>query len=128
MTDIKKRNKTEEITSTELCQWVVKGMQEKKAIDIVVMDLRNIKTAVADFFIVCSGNTETQVDAISASVDEEVFKGTDVNPWRVEGKTQKEWILTDYVDVVAHVFKNDRREFYKLEDLWGDAEFTYISE
>ena len=105
---------------------IVKGMQEKKASDIVVMDLRKIKNAVADFFVICSGNSDKQLDAISDSIDAEVFKKFQENPWHTEGKNNKEWMLLDYINVVAHVFRKDRREFYALERLWGDADITEI--
>ncbi len=97
------------------------GMQEKKAVDVAVMDLRGIKNAVASFFVVCSGNSDTQTDAIKDSIEEQVFKACGELPWKKEGETNKEWILLDYVDVVAHVFRKDRRAFYGLEELWGDA-------
>lgn len=103
---------------------IVRGMQEKKATDIVVMDLRKLKNAVADFFIICSGNTDKQINAIAESIDEEVVKTLKENPWHVEGKNNKEWMLLDYTSVVAHVFKKDRREYYAIETLWGDAEVT----
>jgi ribosome-associated protein len=106
---------------------IVKGMQEKKASDIVVMDLRKIKNAVADFFVICSGNSDKQLDAISDSIDAEVYKKFQENPWHTEGKNNKEWMLLDYINVVAHVFRKDRREFYALERLWGDADITEIS-
>jgi ribosome-associated protein len=105
---------------------IVKGMQEKKASDIVVMDLRKIKNAVADFFVICSGNSDKQLDAISDSIDAEVYKKFQENPWHTEGKNNKEWMLLDYINVVAHVFRKDRREFYALERLWGDADITEI--
>lgn len=117
-----------EISSEELSQLVVKGMQEKKANNIVIMDLRKVKNAFTDFFVVCSGNSDTQVDAIAESVDKEVWEETKNNPRSMEGKANHEWILVDYYDVIVHVFKKDRREFYKLEELWGDAEFTYVEE
>ena len=117
-----------ELSSEELSQLVVKGMQEKKANNIVVMDLRKVKNAFTDFFVVCSGNSDTQVDAIAESVDKEVWEETRNNPRSMEGKANHEWILVDYYDVIVHVFKKDRREFYKLEELWGDAEFTYVEE
>lgn len=123
-----KKKKQSEVSSQSVCEMVVKGMQEKKAIDIVVLDLRSVKNAIADYFVICSGNSDTQIDAIADSVEDEVQKGVQQNPWHREGKMQKEWILIDYVDVVAHVFKKDRREFYRLEELWGDAEFTYVDE
>ena len=106
---------------------IVKGMQEKKASDIVVMDLRKIKNAVADFFVICSGNSDKQLDAISDSIDAEVFKKFQENPWHTEGKNNKGWMLLDYINVVAHVFRKDRREFYALERLWGDADITEIN-
>lgn len=115
-------------TSDQLRQLIVRGMQEKKAQEIAVIDLRGIHNAIADFFIVCSGNSDTQVDAISESIEHEVFKQSQQNVWRKEGKTNKEWILLDYADVVAHIFKKDKRHHYGLEDLWGDAEIQYIEE
>jgi|SRR5690606_15817341 len=110
----------------KLSEVIVKGMQEKKAADIVVMDLRNVKNAVADFFVLCSGNSDKQLDAISDSIDQEVYKTLKENPWHIEGKNNKEWMLLDYIDVVAHVFRKDRREFYALEKLWGDAEIVEV--
>jgi ribosome-associated protein len=117
-----------DISSQELAQLVVKGMQERKAQNIVLMDMRNVKNAFTDFFVVCSGTSETQIDAISESVDKEVWEASKQHPRSMEGKANREWILVDYYDVIVHVFKKDRREFYKLEELWGDAEFTYISD
>jgi ribosome-associated protein len=112
--------------SETLSDVIVKGMQEKKASDIVVMDLRKIKNAVADFFVICSGNSDKQLDAISDSIDAEVFKKLQENPWHTEGKNNKEWMLLDYINVVAHVFRKDRREYYALERLWGDADITEV--
>jgi ribosome-associated protein len=115
-------------TSEKLCDAIVKGMLEKKAIDIQVLDLRKVKNAVADFFIICSGGSDKQLDAITQSIDEEVYKAVKENPWHVEGKNNKEWMLLDYFDVVAHVFRKDKREFFALEKLWGDAEIIQIAE
>jgi ribosome-associated protein len=115
-------------SSEKLCDAIVKGMQEKKAVDILVMDLRKVKNAVADFFVVCSGNSDKQLDAIADSVDQEVFKSMKENPWHVEGKNNKEWVLLDYFDVVVHIFKKDKREFFALEKLWGDAEMIEIKD
>ncbi len=112
--------------SEKLSEIVVKGMQEKKASNIVVMDLRKVKNAVADYFIICSGSSDTQIEAIAQSVDEEVYKTLKQNPWHHEGKQNKEWVLIDYVDVVAHIFKKDKREYYSLENLWGDAEIITV--
>jgi ribosome-associated protein len=115
-------------SSEILSDVIVKGMLEKKAADIVVMDLRKVKNSIADFFIICSGSSDKQIDAIADSIDEEVFKTLKENVWHSEGKNNKEWMLLDYVDVVAHVFRKDRREFYSLERLWGDADIREIKE
>ena len=114
--------------SEKLSMTIARGMQEKKASDIVVMDLRKVKNAVADFFVLCSGNSDKQLDAIADSIDEEVYKTLKENPWYTEGKNNKEWILLDYINVVAHVFRKDRRQYYALEKLWGDAEITEIGD
>lgn len=112
---------TDEIISTELAMTAIQGMQEKKAVDIRLLDLRKIKNAIADYFVICSGNSDTQVDAIQKSVDEVIHKKLGEHPWRSEGSQNREWILMDYVNVVVHVFQKQKREFYGLEELWGDA-------
>ena len=114
--------------SEELSRLVVQGMQEKKALDIILMDLKQVKNAIADYFVICTGNSDTQLDAICESVEETVFKSSKINPWHLEGKENKEWILLDYVEVVAHVFQKERRSFYEIEELWADANATHIDE
>ena len=112
--------------SKELSQIVAQGMLEKKAEDIVVLDLRKVKSAVADFFVIGSGSSDTQLDAIAESIEKEVKEQANERPWHREGTQQKEWILLDYVSVVAHVFLRERREFFALEELWGDAVVTSL--
>ncbi|MBC7923572.1 MAG: ribosome silencing factor [Ferruginibacter sp.] len=114
------------ISSDQLSELVIKGMQEKKASSIVVLNLKKVRNSVADYFIICSGSSDTQIDAIADSVEEEIYKLSRQNPWQKEGRENKEWVLLDYVDVVAHVFRKDRREFYSLEELWGDAQVTHV--
>lgn len=101
---------------------IVHGMQEKKGNEIVRLDLRNLNSSVADFFIICHAESSTQIKAIANSVEEEVFKATGQEPVHKEGFQHAEWILLDYADVIVHIFKSDKREFYGIEDLWGDAE------
>ena len=112
--------------SDTLADLVVRGMQDKKASDIVVLNLKELKNAVADYFIICSANSDTQIEAVARSVEEEIEKVTGESPWQTEGRTNREWVLLDYVDVVVHVFLRDRRKFYALEELWGDADISYI--
>lgn len=121
-------NHNNHLTSTQLTDIIVKGMQEKKASNIAILDLREIKNAVVDFFVICSANSDTQVDAISDSIEEQVYKDSQQLPTHKEGKMNKEWVLLDYADIVAHVFRKDKRGFYSLEDLWGDAKITYVED
>jgi len=109
-----------------LCDTIVEGMQENKANDIVVLDLREIENAVCDFFVICSGDSSTQVDGIGSSVTRYTRENIAEKPWKIEGQNNSEWVLIDYVSVVAHVFYRETRDFYNLEDLWADAIRTDI--
>ncbi|TAG51923.1 MAG: ribosome silencing factor [Cytophagales bacterium] len=106
---------------------VVKGMEDKKGENIVVIDLKKIKSAVADYFIICTGTSGQHIDAVTASVEDEVFKGIKEWPRHNEGRDVKEWILLDYINVVVHVFTKDIRTFFGLEQLWGDADIKQIN-
>lgn len=117
---------TKEISSEKLCETIVEGMQENKAEDIVVLDLREVENAITDFFVICSGNSTTQVDAIADKVVRETRKKLQEKPWHQEGKQNSQWVLLDYVSVVAHVFYKEIRSFYELEDLWADAKMRHI--
>ncbi|GAB2616244.1 ribosome silencing factor [Belliella aquatica] len=114
------------MTAEELSKIIVKGMEDRKASDIVIMDLREVKNSMTDFFVVCSGTSNTQVEAIADAIEEEVIKTCKEKPWRTEGKNNNQWVLMDYFNVVTHIFLKDQREFYGIEELWGDAKFTYI--
>ena len=105
-----------------ISELVIHGMQEKKGNEIVRLDLRNIHSSVADYFVICHAESATQVKAIAASIEKEVDKGLSQSPWRVEGLSLGEWIILDYIDVVVHIFKTEKRQFYGIEELWGDAE------
>ncbi|MGZ3767708.1 MAG: ribosome silencing factor [Bacteroidia bacterium] len=111
--------------SAYISELAIYGIQEKKGNDIVRLDLRNIFSSVSDYFVICHADSATQVKAIANSVEEEIFKATQQEPWRKEGLEYGEWILLDYVDVVIHIFRTDKREFYGVEDLWGDAEIKF---
>lgn len=121
---MRKRKDTE--ASELLFKAIVEGMQENKAQDIVVLDLRKLSSAVCDYFVICSGESSTQVDGIANSVARFTRQELKEKPWHIEGKTNSEWILLDYIDVVCHIFYKDARKFYELEELWSDAERTYI--
>lgn len=110
--------------STYLSEIAVHGIQEKKGNDIVRLDLRELNSSVSDYFIICNADSATQVKAIADSVEEEIYKKTQINPWRKEGLEHADWIILDYFDIVVHIFKTEKREFYGIEDLWGDAQST----
>src|SRR5690606_1099879 len=105
----------------------VQGIIEKKGQEIVCLDLRNVKTAVADYFIICHADSGTQVRAIAESVEAEINRNVEENPWQKEGLENSGWVILDYVSVVVHVFKREKRYFYGIEELWGDAEVVYQS-
>lgn len=111
-------------TENKLLKSIIKGIEEKKGFDIVSLDLSQIPSAICKEFVVCSGSSSTQVEAIADSVLEEVWKTSKEKPWHKEGFENKEWILIDFVDTVVHIFQPEIREFYGLEDLWADARVT----
>src|ERR1700753_4508383 len=108
--------------SAYISELAIFGIQEKKGNEIVRLDLRNVFSSVSDYFVIGHADSSTQVKAIANSVEEEIYKALKQEPWRKEGLQHGEWILLDYIDVVVHVFRTDKREFYGMEDLWGDAE------
>lgn len=109
-----------------LCDEIINGIQEKKGKQIVKLDLQKLKTRPTDIFIVCHGDSTTQVDALAKSVEDSVHKALKIKPWHKEGSENAEWILLDYIDAVVHVFLKERRDFYAIEELWGDAELEKI--
>ncbi|MFD2967295.1 ribosome silencing factor [Sphingobacterium bambusae] len=108
--------------SGKLAEVVVLGMQEKKAHEIVRMDMRTVNATLSDYFVICHADSTIQVNAIAKSVEEEVYKAFGQEPWHKEGHGNGEWILLDFVDVVVHIFKTEKRSHYGIEDLWGDAQ------
>jgi ribosome-associated protein len=111
--------------SAYISELAIYGIQEKKGNEIVRLDLRNVFSSVSDYFVICHADSSTQVKARANSVEEEIYKALKQEPWRKEGLQHGEWILLDYINVVVHIFRTDKREFYGVEELWGDAEFKY---
>jgi len=119
----------QEANSAEILKDVlVSGLQNKKAKSIVVLDLREIETAVSEFFIICHGTSDTHVKALAHSAEHEARETLNDKPFSNEGKENAEWMLLDYSNVVVHIFQEDAREFYGLEQLWGDAKVEHIEE
>ena len=105
---------------------IIKGIEEVKGNDIDILDLRDIDTSVCEYFIICNGSSNTQVNAIVNSIQKIVSKELKDKPWHVEGTDNGEWVLMDYVNIVVHVFQKQIREFYNIEGLWVDAKITSI--
>jgi ribosome-associated protein len=115
-------------TSKALSEWISQGMIEMKATDIKVFDLRAVQHSIANFFVLCSGNSDTHIDSISQTIEKYVFDQAKQKPWHKEGHANKEWVLIDFVDVVAHVFNKEKRAFYDLEKLWADAKISVLKD
>lgn len=115
------------VSTDNLITVILKGIDDVKGEDIQLLDLREIENTVCDYFIICSGNSNTQVNAISGSVQKVVSKELKDKPWHVEGENNAEWVLMDYVNVVVHIFQKHIRDFYDIESLWGDAKITEIN-
>lgn len=115
------------VSTDQLISTIIKGIDEIKGQDIQLVDLREIENTVCDYFVVCSGSSNTHVSAISGSVQKIVGKEAQEKPFHVEGESQANWILMDYVHVIVHIFQQPLRETYNIEGLWGDAKITKIS-
>ncbi|APY09963.1 ribosome silencing factor [Seonamhaeicola sp. S2-3] len=116
----------EKISADQLISVIISGIEDVKGQEINILDLRDIENTVCDYFIICEGNSNTQVNAIVNSVQKKVSKELKDRPWHTEGEDNAEWVLIDYVNVVVHVFQKHVREYYDIESLWGDAKTTII--
>ena len=114
-------NKTKALVKT-----ITEGIQEKKGKNIVVADLTEIEDTICKYFVICEGNTPTQLAAITESVYDYVRKETGEKPFGVDGLRTSQWVALDYSDVLVHIFLPETREFYNLENLWADAKLTEI--
>src|SRR5690625_4710866 len=112
--------------SAILVDHIIEGIENVKGKDITLLDLRAIDSAVCDYFIICNGTSNTQVNAIVNSIKKTVSKSINDKPWHIEGTNNAEWVLMDYVSVAVHVFQKHIREYYDIEGLWGDAKSVAI--
>ncbi|WP_026474596.1 ribosome silencing factor [Alkaliflexus imshenetskii] len=116
----------ENLTTKQLVDAIVEGIQDRKGGNITVLDMTVLENTITSYFVICDGTSNVQVDAIADSVEEYVRENLGEKPFHVEGRTNAQWILLDYLDVVVHVFQRPVREFYSLESLWADAPRTDI--
>jgi ribosome-associated protein len=122
------QNKKNILSSQKLCNSIIEGMKDNKAKNITVLDLKNVSNSICDYFIICSGDSNTQIDGICTSNLRNVRKELKIKPWHIEGKNISQWVLIDYIDVVVHIFSHELRNYYDLEDLWADAEIIQIQD
>ena len=118
---VKKKN-----SDDSLIYSIIEAIEDIKGKEINILDLRKLENTVCDYFIICEGNSNTQVNAIVASVQKHVSKELKDKPWNIEGNDNGEWVLMDYINVVVHVFQKHKREYYDIEGLWGDAKLTKV--
>ncbi len=123
MVFIKRTQETKRVVDT-----IKEALLEKKAKDIAVINLGTIENAVSDYFIVTHGTSDTHVEALAKAVVDKTEENIDSSPWHIEGMKNKEWILIDYADVVVHIFQPEMRNFYRIEELWADADIEHIDE
>ena len=110
----------------QLIDTIVDAIQDTKGEDIKIFDLSNIENSVAETFIICSGNSKTQVNAIAGNIEKKTRNDLKERPWHLEGTETALWILMDFVSVVVHIFQRETRSYYDIEELWGDAKITEI--
>jgi ribosome-associated protein len=120
--------KVKETETEQLIAAIVEGIQRKKGIDIVKIDLTKINNTECKYFIICHGNSNTQVDAISHSVEDTVIEYLNEKVWHTDGYQNSIWVLLDYADIMVHIFQREARGFYDLENLWADAQIELIKE
>lgn len=118
----KKNTVTRLSRNSKIFKTIIKAIQDKKGENIVSLDLRKIPEASADFFIVCQASSSIQVRAISDYIEEQVKLLCEEIPYKHEGKQALQWVLIDYVNIVVHVMHPESRKFYRLEEMWSDAE------
>lgn len=118
---------TNRMNQTELLvKKITEGIQEKKGLKIVIADLTDIEDTICNYFVICQGNSPTQVSVIADSIREYVREETGNKPLAIDGLRNAQWVAIDYSDVLVHIFLPEVREFYNLENLWADAKLTYI--
>lgn len=106
-----------------LLENIVKAIQEVKGKEIISLDLRKIDAAICEYFVICTGSSNTHVSAIEGGIKKSIAIDVGEKPWHIEGSTRGEWVLMDYSDIVVHIFQEKIRDFYDIEGFWGDARF-----
>ena len=115
------KEKNQLVNSKKLSNIIAKSMKDKKAKEVSIINLEKIKNSICDYFVICSGNSDIQIDSIAENIEKKVYENTNEKPWKKEGEFNKEWLILDFVNVVAHIFLKEKRYHYNLDKLWGDG-------
>ena len=115
------KEKNQLVNSKKLSNIIAKSMKDKKAKEVSIINLEKIKNSICDYFVICSGNSYIQLDSIAENIEKKVYENTNEKPWKKEGEFNKEWLILDFVNVVAHIFIKEKRYHYNLDKLWGDG-------
>ena len=115
-------------TAKEIIEQIIEGVQEKKGKEIVVVDMLELGNSICDYFVICQGNSPTQVSAITDSIADMVREKCGKKPYAIDGLRNSQWVAMDYGDILVHIFLPDVRKFYDIEHLWADAKLTIIPE
>lgn len=118
----------EQVNTEKKRDLILEAILEKKGLKISVIDLREVEHAISDYFIICHGESTTQVDAIAESVEKKLKEEAKIRAHHVEGKQNSQWVLLDYFDILVHVFQEEYRSFYMLEELWADGKITRVDD
>ncbi len=119
---------TESLSVEQKRQLIIDAIQEKKGNQIITIDLSQVENSICDCFIICHGESTTQVGAISDSIEFKLKKDAGIKPHHVEGQQNSQWVLLDYFDILVHVFQEEYRSFFRLEELWADGKVTRVEE
>jgi len=122
------RKKSVLVEDETLVNVIIEAIKEKKGKNIVKIDLRQLKNTLCDYFIICEGDSSTQVNVLADNIEKQTYIQLSSSPHHIEGRENAQWILLDYFNVITHVFQKDNRDFYKLEDLWSDGNTEVIKE
>ena len=105
----------------KLVEQIIETLNKNKGVNIVKIDLRRIENCFCSFFVICHGTSNTHVSALADAVEDKILEDLHEKPFHIEGRDQAQWIVVDYGDVIVHVFQKEQREYYQLEDFWGDG-------
>jgi len=122
------KKNTSTATDEALVNVIIEAIQEIKGHNVLKIDLKEVKNSICDYFIICDGDSNTQVNALAENVERLTYQRLQHPPHHIEGRENSEWILLDFFSVIVHVFQKDHRAFYKLEDLWSDGKFQLLAD